>query len=85
MVSLLQIIQLVTKRLPQLASSSLWDEVLRATQLLLWLTHHVPGATILFIAAKGTARMQGAVDASMYTKMFDTAMQRIDEVLCVSY
>lgn len=45
--------------LPRLAAEGQWVPLRRATQFLLWLTHHAPGSASMFIAARGTVRIQG--------------------------
>jgi hypothetical protein len=54
-----QVVQAVAAALPTLAAEGQWVPLRRATHFLLWLTHHAPGSASMFIAAKGTVRIQG--------------------------
>jgi hypothetical protein len=55
-----QVVRSMAAALPTLAAEGQWVPLRRATQFLLWLTHHAPGSASMFIAAKGTVRIQGA-------------------------
>lgn len=55
-----QVVRYMAAALPTLAAEGQWVPLRRATQFLLWLTHHAPGSASMFIAAKGTVRIQGA-------------------------
>jgi hypothetical protein len=56
------VVQAVAADLPRLAATPGQGlPLLRATQLLLWLTHHAPGSASMLIAARGTSRIQGGV------------------------
>eukprot|EP00878_Enallax_costatus_P013937 GHUV01014574.1.p1 GENE.GHUV01014574.1~~GHUV01014574.1.p1 ORF type:complete len:293 (+),score=102.15 GHUV01014574.1:834-1712(+) len=61
---LCKIIHSIAQKLPQLAADGQWVALMRGTRLLLWLTYNTPGAATVFIAAKGTARMQDVVRAA---------------------
>lgn len=62
----LQVVHAMAQALPSLAAEGQWVPLRRATQFLLWLTHHAPGSASMFIAARGTVRIQGGLMAAVH-------------------
>lgn len=62
----LQVVRSMAAALPGLAVEGQWVPLRRATQFLLWLTHHAPGSASMFIAAKGTVRIQGGCSSGCW-------------------
>lgn len=54
-----QIVLGTSARLPELADAGDWQGLHRALQLLLWLVHHVPGASTVLATGRSTANLQG--------------------------